>query len=808
MSAQKIFKPGSRRRRSSARGRAPSPPWARVASVGCLLVWLTAWSPAGVEAQRSTVQGQVRDDEGAAVFGATVSLFQADERRYVTETDRLGSFRLSEVLPGSYELRVQALGYAEGVESVDVGFAATVDMDVRLERSALLLEGIAVEAERSRERVRFEQIAGPTVREMSLEEIQFIPGLAEPDPVRAIEVLPGVVSTSDFSAAFHVRGGSQDQNLILLDGIPVFSPFHLGGLFSVFNADMLDRVELMSGGFPAEHGGRVSSVLEIDSDAGPGSFEVDAAVSLLASRVALSGGVPASAAGALGLANVRYRFSARRSYFDILLKPAFEFPYHLTDLQSVVEGWTRGGDRITVSAYTGKDVFDLTSVDSEDFPLRVDWDWGNDALGARWSHPRAGGGSVDVRANASRFSTGLLFPDFGDTDFDSRVQQAQLGADLDFRPTPRLSIQTGLEAQRLSYRNTFVSGGTDFARGLGAGHLLGGYVQARWRSPQRWLVEVGLRDDFYSADPGGTVHEPSPRLAVKRFLGGGDVALKLAAGRYTQFLHSLRDEELPLGLDIWVLAGDRAPHTVSDQVQLGMEGYLDVDWYWSVEGYLREFDGVTTFNPADDPNDDGDDILGGRGRSWGVDAMIRKETGDVRGWLAVSFLKARRTFADALSPLDPPPEVTFPPIFDRRIDVDLVLSYPGPWGWEGGVRWNLGSGIPYTRALGSYRYYQPRFVQGRGLDWTGDDDDGTGGFGVVLADRNASRYPAYHRLDVSFRRTFVKGWGSLTPYVNLVNVYNRRNVLFYFFEYEDDPPVRSGISMFPVLPTVGLEVSF
>ncbi|HSG49942.1 MAG TPA: hypothetical protein VLA43_19115, partial [Longimicrobiales bacterium] len=419
--------------------------------------------------------------------------------------------------------------------------------------------------------------------------------------------------------------------------------------------------------------------------------------------------------------------------------------------------------------------FDLTSVDAEDFPLRVDWDWGNDAVGARWTRPRAGGGSVDVRANFSRFGTGLRFPDFGDTDFDSRIQQGQVATALDFRPTARLSVETGASAQRLSYRNTFVSGGTDFGGGRGEGDLLGAYVQARWSEPRSWLVEAGLRGDLYRADPGGTVFEPSPRVAVKRFLGGGDVALKAAAGRYTQFLHSLRDEELPLGLDIWVLAGDRAPHTVSDQVQVGMEGYRDVDWYWSVEGYLRTFDGVTTFNPADDPNVETDDILGGRGQSWGVDFMVRKETGDVRGWLAVSFLKAERTFADPLVPLDPPPEVTFPPIFDRRVDADLVLSYPAPWGWEGGVRWNLGTGIPYTRALGSYQYYQPRYVQGGGLDWTGEDEEDGGGFGVVLGERNGSRYPAYHRLDLSFRKTFVKGWGSLTPYLNLVNVYNRRN---------------------------------
>ncbi len=762
----------------------------------------------GASAQESTVQGRVRDEEGAAVRGATISLYRDGIRLHGDDTDRLGSFRIPGVAPGPWELRVQALGYAEHAQAVDVGFATTEELDIRLVRSALELEGIAVEAEAGRERRRFEEVGGPTVREMDLEEVRLVPGVAEPDPVRAIEVLPGVVSTSDFSAAFHVRGGSQDQNLILLDGMPVFSPFHLGGLFSVFNADMIERVELMSGGFGAEHGGRVSSVLEIDSDPGSGDFGVDGAVSLLASRAAVRGRLPRSFADALGQTSVRYRVSARRSYFDVLLAPVFEFPYHLTDLQAVVEAWTRSGGRITVSGYTGEDVFDLTSLDPEDFPLRVDWDWGNDAVGVRWTQPRAGGGSWDARASFSRFGTGLVFPDFGDTDFDSRIQQAQVRAAADFRPTARWSIQTGARLQRLSYGNSFVSGGTDFGGGRGTASLAGGFAQTRWSRPREWLVEVGLRGDLFQPDPGRTVFEPAPRLAVKRFLAGGDVALKLAAGRYTQFLHSLRDEELPLGLDIWVLSGARAPHTVSDQIQVGVEGYRDLDWFWSAEAYLRTFDGVVTFNPADDPNDELDDILAGRGTSWGVDLMARRETGDVRGWLAVSYLDARRTFPDVLSPFEPRPEITFPPIFDRRVDVDLVVTYPGPWGWQGGIRWNLGTGTPYTRALGSYAYFSPRYVEGGGLDWTGDDDDATGGYGVVLGDRNSSRYPPYHRLDVSFRRTFTRSWGTLTPYLNVVNVYNRRNVLFYFFEYEEDPPVRSGISMFPVLPTVGLEVSF
>ena len=781
---------------------------------GCVVLVgvLRLCSSSSLAAQDGTVQGRVRDDEGTAVYRATVVLFRSEIPVVVTESDRLGLFRFSEVTPGPYAVRVQGLGYSEYSEDILVGLGATVELDLRLPRNAIELEGISVEAERSRTRARFEQVGGATVRELALAEVRAVPGLAEPDPIRALEVLPGVVSTSDFSAAFHVRGGSQDQNLILLDGMPIFSPFHLGGAFSVFNADMIDRVELHSGGFPAQHGGRVSSVLQIESDAGDGDFSVDAAVSLLATTAAVGGRLGSSVAKALGFANVHYRMSARRSYFDLLVG---KFPYHLTDFQTVVEGWTMGGDRVTFTAYSGKDVFDLTKLDDEDFPLRADWDWGNDAVGARWTRPRSGGGSLDVRVNFSRFQTGLLFPDFDDTRLSSRIEQGQFRADLDVRPWPRLSVQVGTSAERLSYKNRFETGGTEFAGGAGKGWQLGTYAQTRWTVPSAWLVELGIRADGYGPDPGNWVHAIAPRLAVKRFLGGGDLAVKLAIGRYTQFLHSLQDEELPLGLDFWVLAGDRAPHTISDQLQVGMEGYYGTEWFWSAEGYVRSFDGVVTFNAADNPNDELDDILSGEGLSYGVDFLVKKERGTVTGWLAASFLKADRTFPDPLSAQPGRPDITYAPIFDRRVDIDFVLRYPAPWGWEGGLRWNVGAGTPYTPALGSYRYYDATYLDTGGLEWSGtadappdEDPDLSGDYGVVLEDRNSSRYPTYHRLDASFRKTFDKSWGVLTPYVNLINLYNRKNVLFYFFEYELDPAVRSGVSMFPVLPTFGLEVRF
>jgi hypothetical protein len=186
--------------------------------------------------------------------------------------------------------------------------------------------------------------------------------------------------------------------------------------------------------------------------------------------------------------------------------------------------------------------------------------------------------------------------------------------------------------------NLFASGGTEFARGLGTGWLLGGYAQAEWLDQREWAVEMGLRVDGWVPDPGATVIEASPRLAVKRFFADGDVALKGAVGRYTQFLHSVRDEELPIGLDVWILAGARAPHVVSDQVQGGVEAVLGDEWQLSVEGYWRRFGGVVTFNPAEDPNDPLDDMLRGRGTSYGWDLLARRTGEDVSGWAAVSWL--------------------------------------------------------------------------------------------------------------------------------------------------------------------------
>ena len=758
--------------------------------------------PVQATAQNDVIRGRVWSEDGLLVVGVTARIFPvADSTRWrITDTDRLGFFAFRDVAPGDYVLTLTRIGYAQHRERVQVTSGATTELEITVASQAIALRGLEVEADRSRVRARFEESAGATAQDIGRAAMKAIPGLVETDPLRAVEVLPGVSTVSDFSAAFNVRGGSADQNLILLDDIPIFNPFHLGGVFSVFNADMVSRAELRAGGFPAEYGGRVSSVLTVESDVGDGETSVDAGVSLLATRVAVDGSLPGGVADAMGFANTRWRVSGRRSYFDVLLKPWTEFPYHLTDLQGVFEAWTKRGNRIRVSTYSGRDLIDLSEVG--DNPLGIRWGWGNDAAGVSWIHPMSGGGAMDVRASFSRFSADFDFVDLG-ARFGTEVQEATLQADLERRPTARTRWKSGVVATRLGYDNSIVAGGTVFGEGTGDGWETAAYSQIHWDPNSRWLLEGGLRVDYWRPNPGDGETTVSPRFAVKRFIRDRSAAIRLAGGRYSQFLHSLRDEEFPLGLDVWVLAGSRAPRVVSDQLQIGVESFFgdDDEWFSSLEGYYRTFDGVITVNAAEDPNDPLDDILAGDGRAYGVDLFIKRDLGLTTGWLSVSFLKTTRTFPDTRSGYDPFPDLTYPPVFDRRLDVDLVLRRPvGWWGLEAGLRANFGTGLPFTRPLGTFEVFRSRLVEGM-LDFDNES-------AVVLGPRNGSRYPARHRLDVSFRKPVEKGWGRLTPYLSVINVYNQKNVLFYFYDYAATPPTRSGVSMIPFLPTLGVEVSF
>ena len=531
------------------------------------------------------LRGRVRSELAVPVADATVRLTDAADtaRTQLTGTDRLGYFAFHDLAAGQYTLSVARIGYALHQQQVEVAAGDDLEVAIQMAEQAVALRGVRVEAERSRRRAWFEQSAGATVEALGAAEVRAIPGLAEPDPLKAIDVLPGVTSMSDFGAAFNVRGGSADQNLYLLDGVPIFNPFHTMGLFSVFNADMVARAELQSGGFPAEYGGRVSSVLRIDSDLGDEELAVDAAVSLIASRAAVGGGIPDGAKSRLGLSSARWKASARRSYLDVLTRPLLEvpFPYRLQDAQAAFEAWTRAGDRIRLTSYLGRDVFDIGRLTvlldgwEERFPAEIPWSWGNAAVGAAWTRPLRAGGALDVHASWSRADTDLALSEVKDARFRSRIRRAAVGADVERRAGPATRWKSGVLSTWMRYGNAVEGGFPElYPNGSGTGWGTAAYTQVNWRPNRRWLAEVGVRVDHWRAGDATATTTVSPRLAVKRFVRDGRWAVRAGGGRYTQFLHSVRDEQVPLGWDAWVLAGGRVPPVVSDQVLAGVEGWL------------------------------------------------------------------------------------------------------------------------------------------------------------------------------------------------------------------------------------------
>ena len=770
-----------------------------------------------------TIRGRVRTEVAFPMDGATARLFPAADSALhrVTMTDQLGFFAFHDLPPGEYVLTVGRIGYAPHEKAITLAPGAVAQLDLELAEHAVALEEVQVDGFGNRDRARFRQSAGATVHDLDRAQLRSIPGVAEADLVRTLDALPGVTRVSEIGASFNVRGGSADQNLVLLDGVPIFNPFHALGLFSVFSADMVRRAELRSGGFPAEYGGRTSSVLLVESDLGDGEFDVDAGVSLLASRISVAGGLPESVRDEFGLASARWRIGARRSYADVLTKPFLPapFPYYLQDTQAGFEAWTRGGSRLRITTYSGRDVANSTHIERLDNPdpwpgeetlipgEDVTWRWGNKAIGINWTRPREGGGALDIRGSYSRFEGNFNLSEFPAPVLKTTIRNYSLGADLEHRPRAKTRWKSGLLLQYLDYRA--VSKGrpetllpTYAADGLGAAV----YTQVDWTPSRHWLVEGGLRlDRWWSGNRG--IDATSPRIAVKRFLGDGRWALRASAGRYVQFLQSVRDESLPIALDPWVLADHLTPPVVSLQFQGGVEGLFgdDDEWFASAEGYHRSYNGLASRNWAEDPRESWDDVLIGTGRSYGADFVLRKNRGATTGWVSVSLLKATRRFPGAGSGLNGDPLIEFPSDFDRRFEVDLVVQRRLPWNVDAGLRWNLGTGLPHTRLV-PYSVSRQQIID-LGLDEGSEDL-------VWLGPRNGERYPVRHRLDISLRKVVRKKWGLITPYLNLINVYNRKNVVVYSYgrsyTYMQGPGSRGrrGLALVPFLPTFGVEVSF
>ena len=795
-------------------------------------------------AEPGAVNGFVRDaKDGEPLAYCNVYL---DKTEFGAATNDKGYFYIGHVPQGKYELVASFVGYKTAKRALSVGPNQTVNMDLELSPGAIELGEVKVTAERA----RFEREVEVSAVRLEAKQLEFIPKVGgEADLFRTIQMLPGVIATSDFSNRLYIRGGSPDQNLILLDGITVYNPSHLFGLFSPFISDAVSDVTLLAGGFPAKYGGRLSSVLDVTTKEGNSKhFTADASVSMIAAQGMVEGPLPGaksalsdtgsggqtritngpspqpSAQGGEGerradsIATTKdkglgtkdegetesdstnatfrpsgsYLIAGRRTYLpDVLLK-AFGIDglgYYFYDLMGKANYEPWKDSRFTVTGLAAEDVLNFWDPENPT-GLNANLAWGNRGVSVRWNRvftPILYGEVVGAWSNFySKFDVNFGTPDTIKMSTD--LTDLTLKADLTWYAADQHTLDLGFDGRftRTSMSFAYDTSGTNVADTLWP---LAVYVDEKWELvPNKLYLKPGFRLSYYTK---GRRFAPEPRLGLK-YHPAKNTALDLAVGRFTQPMVTLNSTDAVLSIyDMWLpVQADQALPTAYHFIA-GVEQWLKPDVVFSLEGYYKNYSNLleTRYGDYFTPPES---LLVADGYSYGADLMLRKTEGWVNGWVSYSYMWTRRTIGDE----------SYFPHYDRRHNVNVVLSFPHLfWGMDVSAKWTLGTGLPYSGSIGYYPMYEYRPADPNWLrrpEWV-----------FVNGPRDAFRYPVYHRLDAGATKTWEKRWGEISAFLDVTNVYNAKNVLLYYWEVgKDGLPVRHSVGMIPILPTIGVKVRF
>jgi len=621
-------------------------------------------------------------------------------------------------------------------------------------------------------------------------ETRAAPVFVEPDVLRSVQMLPGIAARSDYSAGFNVRGGEGDQNLVLIDGYPIFSPFHMYGLFGTFIDPAVGRVNVYTGALPARFGGRLSSVLSVESaNATTSALRGTAEVSLVSSNASLS--------RTFHDGEGSWMIAARRTYADAvvnLFKPN-AIPFHFTDVQGHVETPIVGGVRFAATAYDGVDALTRPNGKNEEFAGA----WGNRVIGATLSKTFArgvfGGDSLALvqRVSTTRYD---IHTDIPVVSFRAanRVTDVRTGGSVTlYRPRWTHEIGYELSSDQTSY---FANGPS----GQGLGELIpydsleqrsrtaSVYGDVLWRPLASLIIDGGVRVDALDGGRGSIV---SPRLSLKYFLTP-DLALIAATGRYAQWLQSLgREEELVQPFQFWVSTAS-AP-SVSRDVVAGVERWLSPTRVFHAEAFHKRYERLLVPNSAHEFDEPGDEFVRESGTSYGADVLLRQlDGGPFSGWLAYTYAVSTRVSAEGVHSF---------PTQDRRHNLNLVGSWRAG-AYAVGAHVHVASGAPYTPVLGAFArvLYDPTTNR-----WIRDPVDPS--TQNIPGGVNSARVPFYDRLDVSVRRNGHIRGASFVPYLSIVNLLNAKNPAGYIYDYTGQPQ-RMSFPNLPFAPTFGVSIGY
>ena len=658
--------------------------------------------------------------------------------------------------------------------------------------------------------------------DLSMNKIKSLPVIfGEVDPLKALQLLPGVRNAGEGNSGLYVRGGGPDQNLILLDDAVVYNPGHLFGFFSVFNGDAIKNVSLIKGGMPAQYGGRLSSVVDISmKDGNMQEYHAEGGIGTVASRFTVE--------GPLAKDKASFMLSGRRTYVDVLAKPFvprsssfFGSGYYFYDMNLKMNYVVSKKDRLYLSGYFGRDVFDFRNSQRS---LNVYIPWGNSTGTLRWNHvfSKKMFANTTLLFNDYKFAFSALQNNF-DVTLNSGIRDVGLKSDIDYYASTRHKVRFGGQYIFHRFTPSVVTGRQDSvvfepnnAQAKFA-HEIGFYVQDDWEISDKLKLNAGLRFSgfqqigpytSYLQDASGNKLDSTvfgrgdkvknygglePRITA-RYAFDDQSSVKLSASRNLQYIHLVSNTGSTLPTDVWVPSTLRVRPQISWQYAAGyFRNFSDNMFETSVEIYYKTMDNQIEYKEGYTPSikDPEEEFVFGRGWSYGAEFYVNKARGKLTGWIGYSLSYTWRKF----------PQLNggekFPARYDRRHDLSLVGIY------EFSPKWKL-SGV-FVYATGNAITLPERFYLVEGV------------LAQQFSSINQYRMPAYHRLDLS--ATYVPRPNSTKKLksswvFSIYNLYSRMNPYFIYFDQEGgavDGTLQvkaKQVSLFPILPSVTWNFKF
>lgn len=790
-------------------------------SIAVLWLLLLGFSQTFAQSQdgKGTIRGTVINEAGEPLGAATIFI---PSQRIGAYTNDQGIYSIPKLNPGSYEVWAYYYGYDTAVEVIDVPRDGFVTVGFVLKEKQVYTNEVEILGQRQPGEIDRTNV-DIGVEEITAAEINLIPSLGSADLAQYLQVLPGVVFTGDQGGQLFIRGGTPIQNMVLMDNMVVYSPFHSIGLFSVFDPDYIRKVDVYSAAFPAQYGGRISSIIDIDVRNGNlNDFAGKLEANTFSSSMLLEGPIIKKKGNKAG---VSFLLSARNNYIDRsspILYPYIEsqyegpegLPYNFLDLYG----------KLTLSdGVNTANVFGFRHTDNVNYEFPADIGWESIGAGGNFQVLPSGAGAI-VSGNFaySRYLTQL------DNQTDSFPRSSSIDG---FNGTLKVGYIFN-SVDELDFGLSFLGFSTDYvfttdyglrpeqqASNTEASFFLNykkvfQETRAGGKKFERAVIQPGIHIHYYNNQVRAQLE---PRIRAK--LNFSRVSLSAGAGIYSQNLLSAASDRDVVNFFQGFLS---APSGVANQqrrttLQTSWHGLLGVQMELlpklttTVEGWYKGFTQLTNVNrDAQFPSDP--DYITEIGEAYGLDLILKYQS--LHWYLYGTYGLARVTRTDRL---DQDPPRTYPPNFDRRHNVNFVASYQSGMfvvrdeegnrlrpkfevpKWEVSLRWGLGSGFPFTQTQG---YFEKLDFSTDGAQTDISTQNGT--LGLLLADElNGGRLPYYHRLDVSVKRRFLlKNRILIEGVASVINSYNRQN-LFYF-----DRERYAAVYQLPVVPTLGVSVKF